>query len=168
MSSEVKPIPDGYHTLTPGLVVNDAAKAIEFYKEALGAEELSRMTTPDGNAIMHSELKIGDSIIFICDEFPDMGSKSPKTLGGTPVSLNLYLEDVDASFERAISAGAQSIMPVADMFWGDRFGMITDPFGHTWGLCTHIKDMTPEEIVESSKEFFKNEDCSSAETASGS
>ncbi|MCI0488550.1 MAG: VOC family protein [Blastocatellia bacterium] len=168
MSSEVKPIPEGFHTITPGLIVNDAAGAIEFYKEALGAEEIARMTTPDGNAIMHSELKIGNSIFFVSDEFPDMGSRSPKTLGGTPISLNLYLEDVDASFERAVAAGAQAIMPVADMFWGDRFGMIADPFGHTWGLCTHIKDLTSEEVVEASKEYFSKECADTAETASGS
>ena len=164
MSSEVKPIPEGFHTITPGLVVNDAARAIEFYKEALGAEEVMRMNSPDGKTVVHSELKIGDSIIFVYDECPDMGGRSPKTLGGTPVSLHLYVEDVDASFARAVAAGAEPVMAVADMFWGDRHGMIADPFGHTWGISTHVKDLTPEEITEASTEFFSK----MAETASGS
>lgn len=154
MSSQVTPIPDGFHTITPALIVNDAAKAIEFYKEALGAEEIMCLKSPDGAMVMHCELKIGNSIIFLSDEYPDMGSRSPKTLGGSPVSLQLYVEDVDASFERAIKAGAETIMPVEDMFWGDRFGMVSDPFGHTWGFSTHIKDLTPEEIAQASNEYF--------------
>lgn len=154
MSSQVKPIPEGYHTITPSLVINGAAKAIEFYKQALGAEELGRMTTPDGSHIAHAELKIGDSIIFINDEFPEMGGKSPQTLGGTPTSFHLYVKDADASYARAVEAGATSIMPVAEAFWGDRFGMVADPFGHTWAFATHVKDLTHEEVVRASQEFF--------------
>ena len=153
MSSKVKPIPDGFHTMTPSLIVNDAAKAIDFYKKALGAVELARMPTPDGSKVMHSEIRIGNSMFFVADEFPGMANRSPKTLGGTSVTLNLYVEDADASFERAVKAGATVLMPIADMFWGDRFGMISDPFGHTWSFATHVKEPTAEEILEGAKSF---------------
>ena len=154
MSSKVAPIPEGCHTVTASLTVNDAAKALDFYKSALGAQELFRMATPDGSKIMHSEIQIGDSRIFVNDEFPESAQKAPSSLGGTSISLNLYVEDADASFDRAVKAGANSIMPVAEMFWGDRFGMVSDPFGHIWCFATHVKDLTPEEIDEGAKQAF--------------
>lgn len=131
-----------------------ADDAIEFYKKALGATELMRMETPDGR-IMHAELQIGDSIIFLSDEFPEMGkTRSPQTLGGTTATLNLYVDDVDASFKRAVDSGATAGMPVSDMFWGDRYGMIADPFGQTWGLATHKEDLSPQELERRSEQFF--------------
>jgi PhnB protein len=153
MTASAKPIPKGFHTVTPSLVVRNAAQAIEFYKKALGAEELMRMATPNGK-IGHAELKIGDSIIFVTDESPEMGTKSPQTLGGTAASLYLYVEDVDKAFQRAIEAGGKTAMPVADMFWGDRFGSIADPYGHTWGLSTHTQDLTEQEIEKAAKDFY--------------
>jgi uncharacterized glyoxalase superfamily protein PhnB len=147
MSDQVKAIPDGFHSVTPALVVRDGAKAIDFYKSAFGAEEISRMPSPDGK-VMHAEIRIGDSIVMLSDEFPDWGVVGPETLGGTTGSLNIYVEDCDAVFNRAIEAGATSKMPVADQFWGDRYGKVTDPFGHSWGILTHIKDMTDEEVQE--------------------
>jgi PhnB protein len=154
MSSYVTPVPDGFHTITPSLIVNDAVKAIEFYKSALGAEELQRMATPDGSKVMHSEVRIGNSIFFVVDEFPEMGQKSPSTLGGTPISLNLYVEDADAAFDRAVKAGARVLMPVEEMFWGDRFGMVADPFGHIWCFATHVKEPSLEEIMEGARAAF--------------
>jgi PhnB protein len=153
MTASAKPIPKGFHTVTPSLVVRNAAQAIEFYKKALGAEELMRMATPTGK-IGHAELKIGDSIIFVTDESPEMGTKSPQTLGGTAASLYLYVEDVDKAFQRANEAGGKTAMPVADMFWGDRFGSIADPYGHTWGLSTHTQDLTEQEIEKAAKDFY--------------
>jgi PhnB protein len=158
MTSEVKAIPEGYHTLTPHIVVNDGAKAIEFYKNAFGAEEIFRMPTPDGSKIAHGELKIGDSIFFLSDEFPEMGAKSPLSLGGTHGGLGLYVEDTDAVYEKAIAAGATSVMPPSDAFWGDRYGKVTDPFGHSWAIMTHIKDLSPEEIEKASNEHFSSAD----------
>jgi uncharacterized glyoxalase superfamily protein PhnB len=152
--SDTKPIPDGFHSITPALVVGDAAKAIDFYKAAFGAEEVNRMTSPDGSKVMHSELRIGDSLIFICDEFPDYNLKSPATLGGNSSSFHLYVEDVDAVFAKALEAGATATMPVEDAFWGDRYGKVSDPFGHQWGIATHTKDMTTEEMERASKEYF--------------
>jgi PhnB protein len=152
--SAVKPIPDGFHSITPSLVVDNAAEAIEFYKKAFGAEELSRMPMPDGR-VGHSELKFGDSIIFVSDEFPEMGIRSPKSLGGTHGGLGFYVEDADAVFEKAVAAGATPVMPLMDAFWGDRYGKVTDPYGHTWSVMTHVKDLTMEEITEASKEYFK-------------
>jgi len=148
-----QPIPKGFHTVTPSLIVNNAAEAIDYYKKALGAEELMRMATPDGK-IGHAELKIGDSIIFLTDENPAMGSKSPTTLGGTAGSLYLYVEDVDTAFQRAVDAGGKITMPVADMFWGDRFGAFVDPYGHSWGLSTHVQDLSEKEIEENAKQFY--------------
>jgi PhnB protein len=154
MTASSNPIPKGFHTVTPSLIVRDAAKAIEFYKKALGAEELMRMTGPDGK-IGHAELKIGDSIIFLSDEFPNMGvARSPQTLGGCTGTLNLYVPDVDTTFQKAVSAGGKTAMPVADMFWGDRYGTFIDPFGHHWGLGTHKEDLTPQEIDQRAKEFY--------------
>src|SRR5262249_16632899 len=145
-------IPPGYHTVTASLIVRDAAAAIDFYKKALGAEERMRMQTPDGK-ISHAELKIGDSVIFLADEMPNMNCKSPQSLGGTANNLFLYVEDVDKSFKQATDAGANVAMPVMDMFWGDRFGSFTDPFGHSWSMATHIEDLKPEEIEERGKAF---------------
>jgi PhnB protein len=148
-----QPIPHEFHTVTPSLTVRGAAQAIDFYKKALGAEERMRMASPDGK-IMHAELKIGDSIIFLNDESPEMGCRSPQTLGGTAGSLYLYVKDVDRAFEQAIDAGGKSTMPVSDMFWGDRFGSFVDPFGHTWGLSTHVEDLSEPQIEERAKAFY--------------
>lgn len=152
MPNTVKPVPEGFHSITPSLVCKDAARAIEFYKKAFGAQERMRMPTPDGK-IGHAELKIGDSIIFLSDEFPQMGALAPTSPSGC--GLNLYVPEVDAVFNRAISAGATATMPVADMFWGDRYGKLNDPFGYQWGIATHIEDVAPEEMDRRSKEFAK-------------
>jgi PhnB protein len=147
-----KNIPDGYHTVTPALTVRNGAEAIEFYKRAFGAQELMRMHGPDGK-IMHAEIQVGDSRIMLGDETPDMDCLSPVTRGGTTSSLYLYVPDVDAAFQRAVSAGAKVVMPVTDMFWGDRFGQLEDPSGHRWGLATHVEDPAPEEIARRHREF---------------
>jgi len=141
----VKPIPEGYHTLTPFLTVRDAARAIEFYKQAFGATERGVAKGPDGK-VMHAEIKIGDSIIMMSDEFPEFGSLSPESVGNTSMGLHIYVEDVDASFDRAVKAGAKVEMPVMDQFWGDRYGRLKDPFGHKWSLATHKKDMSADEM----------------------
>jgi PhnB protein len=141
-----KPIPDGYRTVTPYITVKGAAQAIEFYKRAFGAQEHERMTGPDGKTVMHGEIKIGDSIVMLADEMPQMGCRSPQTLGGCTGYIFLYVPDVDAAFKRAVEAGAKATMPPADMFWGDRFGTVEDPFGHQWGLGTHKEDLSPEEV----------------------
>ena len=141
----VKPIPEGYHTLTPSLTVKDGAKAIEFYKKAFGAQERMRLPGPDGR-LMHAELQVGDSIVMLGEEMPEMGCKEPASVGAVSSSLYLYVPDVDAAFNRAVQAGAKALMPPADMFWGDRFGKLKDPFGHEWALATHIEDVTPEEM----------------------
>jgi PhnB protein len=154
MPKPVKGMRKGFHTMTPGLVVKGADRAIDFYKKAFGAEETSRMHGPDGKTVMHAELKIGDSIFFVGDEAPDQGALSPQTIGGTPVSLHLYVTNVDAAFKRAVDAGAQVKMPVSDMFWGDRYGKLQDPFGHGWGIATPKEDLTPEEMAQRMKEFF--------------
>ncbi|MGC2695902.1 MAG: VOC family protein [Candidatus Angelobacter sp.] len=154
MTTSAKPIPEGFHSVTPALVVRDAAKAIDFYKKALGAQELMRMPSPDGK-IMHAELKIGDSVIFISDEMPNPGNvKSPQTLGGCTGSFNLYVPNVDDVFQQAIAAGGKEAMPVTDQFWGDRYGSFVDPFGYTWGVGTHKEDLSPEETGERAQEFF--------------
>ena len=144
MAKAVTPIPEGFHTVTPHLVIKGAAAAIDFYKRALGAEVLARMDGP-GGTVGHAELKIGDSIIFLADEFPGAPCTSPQTLGGSPVSLHLYVPDVDATFQRAISAGGRETMAVTDMFWGDRFGQLQDPFGHSWSIATRKEILTPQE-----------------------
>jgi PhnB protein len=141
----VKPIPDGYHTLTPFLTVRDAVRAIEFYKQAFGAVERGVMKGPDGK-VMHAELKIGDSIIMLSDEFPEFGTVSPQTVGGSPMGLHVYVDGVDAAFDRAVKAGAQVEMPVMDQFWGDRYGKLKDPFGHKWSIATHTKDLSMDEM----------------------
>jgi PhnB protein len=144
----VKPIPDGYHSLTPFLTVSDAVRAIEFYKNAFGAKERGVMKGPDGK-VMHAELMIGDSIIMLSDEFPEFGSASPTTIGGSPMGLHIYVDGVDAAFDRAVKAGAQVEMPVMDQFWGDRYGRLKDPFGHKWSIATHVKDMSADEMKQS-------------------
>ena len=154
MAKATQAIPPGFHSVTPSLTVRDAAAAIEFYKKALGAEELMRMPLPNGK-IGHAEIKVGDSIIFLNDEFPEMGNKSPQTLGGNSGALYVYVEDVDKSFKRATDAGASTKMPVTDMFWGDRYGQVVDPFGHVWGMSTHVEDVEPEEMERRSKEWAK-------------
>ena len=141
----VKPIPDGYHTLTPYMTVRDAARAIDFYKQAFGATERGVMKGPDGK-IMHAELMIGDSIVMLADEFPDYGALSPESVGGTAMGLHIYVNNVDDAFARAVKAGAQVEMPVMDQFWGDRYGKLKDPFGHKWSIATHTKDLSMEEM----------------------
>jgi len=148
-----QPVPKGFHTVTPSLFVRNASQAIDFYKKALGAEELVRMSGPDGK-IGHAEIKIGDSVIFLSDENPSWGTQSPQSLGGTTSGLYLYVEDVDRSFQRAVDAGGQSRMAVTDMFWGDRLGSFVDPFGHNWTIATHTQDMTMEEMKEGEKKFY--------------
>jgi PhnB protein len=146
-----KPIPEGYHTLTPYLSVENAAEAIDFYQQAFGAQEHFRMPGPN-DTVAHAELKIGDSVVMLSDPFPQSSVRPPKEVGGTSASLFMYVEDVDAVFKQAVDAGATSTMEPADQFWGDRFGTVTDPFGHVWSIATHIEDLTPEEIAERSKE----------------
>jgi len=154
--SEVQKIPSGFHTITPTIFVKGAAQAIEFYQQALGAEEISRHATPDGK-VMHGELKIGDSRLFICDEFPEWGAVSPETLGGNSGAFYLYVENSDEAFDRAVSAGAKVIMPVADTFWGDRVGAVSDPFGHKWNFSTHVRDVTEEELIAAAEKFSSGE-----------
>lgn len=153
MAKQAQAIPKGYHTVTPSLAVDGAAKAIDFYKKALGAEERMRFPGPDGK-IMHAEIQIGDSVIMLADEMPDQGGKSPKSLGGTPVGFFVYRDNVDAAWKRAVDAGAKVIMPLADQFWGDRTGCLEDPFGHRWWLAQHIQDLTPEELQKNAEAFF--------------
>ncbi|HEY1262257.1 MAG TPA: VOC family protein [Terriglobales bacterium] len=148
----VKAIPEGYHTATPYLVLRNAAQAIEYYKKAFGAQELMRMPTPDGK-IAHAEIKIGDSVIMLSDESDRGASKSPQTLGGTTAGVMLYVEDTDAVFKRAIDAGGKTFMPPTDMFWGDRFGQFTDPFGQEWSIATHKEDVAPAEMEKRMKQF---------------
>ena len=152
--ADVKSIPDGFQTITPHIIVKNAAEAIEFYKKALGAEEREICNGPDGKSVMHAELKIGTSILMICDEFPDHGAVGPKTIGGTPVTLHVYTKDTDAAFKRAVDAGATAKMPPQDMFWGDRYGQVVDPYGHVWSFATHIKDVTPEEMKKAAEAAF--------------
>ena len=137
--------PQGYHSITPTIIVRDAAKAIDFYKEAFGAEEIGRMAGPDG-AIMHAEIQIGDSRVMLGEENEQWGTRSPLSTNGNPGSLHIYVENADASFDRAIKAGAQVRYPLEDAFWGDRYGKVTDPFGHEWAIATRVKDLTPQEM----------------------
>ena len=156
MAPAKNPIPEGFRTVTPSLVVRDAAKAIEFYKKALGAQELVRMPGPDGK-IMHAEIKIGDSIIFLADEMPQPGSpKSPQTLGGITGTIQLYVPNVDQAFQQAIAAGGKETMAVADQFWGDRWGSFVDPFGQSWGVGTHKEDLTQAEMEQRMQAFFSS------------
>jgi PhnB protein len=150
--SNVKPIPDGFHTATPYLVIRGTDRAIDFYKRAFGAEERMRMAGPDGK-IVHAEIQIGDSIIMLSEEMPAFGAISPSTLNGTASSIFLYDKDVDALFRRAIAAGAKEVMAPQDQFWGDRFGKVVDPFGHNWAMATHKEDVSPEEMDKRHKAF---------------
>jgi uncharacterized glyoxalase superfamily protein PhnB len=149
--SKVKPIPDGMAGVTPHLTVKGAARAIEFYKKAFGAIERSRFPMPDGS-IMHASLKIGEGHIYVNDEIKDMGAKSPQTLGGTPVAISIFVTDADATFKAAVAAGAKVKIPIADQFWGDRYGMVEDPFGHQWEISTHKEDLTPQEMERRGRE----------------
>jgi PhnB protein len=153
MGTKAQAIPRGYHTVTPSLVVAGAGKAIDFYKQAFGAVELMRFPGPDGT-IMHAEIRIGDSIVMLGDEMPEQGGRGPKSIGGTPVSFFIYKENVDAAWKQAVDAGARTIMPLADQFWGDRTGCLEDPFGHRWWLAQHIQDLTPEEMQRNAEAFF--------------
>ena len=144
--STVNPIPDGFHSVTPHLIIKNAAKAIDFYTKAFGATEICRMPGPDGKSIMHAEIKIGNSIIMIAEENPEWQCKGPTMLGGTPVTIHLYVNDADKAFKTAVDAGAEATMPVDTMFWGDRYGKVTDPFGHSWSIATHVEDVSPEDM----------------------
>jgi PhnB protein len=152
----VRPVPDGYHTVTPYLIVKGAAQAIDFYKKVFGAVELMRIDTPGGK-VGHAEIKLGDSPVMLADEFPEMGASSPQTIGGSPVGLLLYVPDVDAVFARALSAGAKPLFPVEDKFYGDRAGTVLDPFGHKWTLATHKEDVAPDELQRRAKAFMEKE-----------
>ena len=153
MAKKAQAIPKGYHTVTPSLVVAGADRAIDFYKKALGAVEQSRFAGPDGK-LMHAEIKIGDSVIMLGDEMPDHGARGPKSYGGTSVGFFIYGENVDAAWKQALDAGAKSVVPLADQFWGDRTGCIEDPFGHRWWLAQHIQDLTPEELKQGAEAAF--------------
>jgi PhnB protein len=155
-STNVKPIPEGMHTVTPHLVCARAAEAIEFYKRAFAAHELSRLAGDDGQ-IMHAALRIGGSVIMLTEEYPEWNSLGPLALKGSPVTLHLYVEDADRLFEQAVAAGASTRMPVAEMFWGDRYGVLEDPFGHRWSVATHVRDLTPEEIQEGMRRMSRPE-----------
>ena len=150
---DIKPIPEGMHSITPHLIVSGAAQAIDFYKNAFGAQEISRFPAPDGK-IMHAMIKIGDSFIFLADEMREMGGPAAPAPGQSPVVINLYVEDADATWNRAVAAGAKPKMPLMDMFWGDRYGQLHDPFGHTWALATHKEDVTPEEMQRRAQAMF--------------
>ena len=154
--AQVSYIPTGYHSVTPSLVVRGGKRALEFYKQAFGAKELGAMYMPDGEKLMHAEIQIGDSRIMLGEESPEMGTVSPQTLNGSPVSLNLYVDNCDALYQRAVGSGAKPTAPPADMFWGDRYGKVTDPFGHTWGILTHKEDVSPAEMDKRAREWMSS------------
>ena len=156
-----KPVPDGYHSLTPYLIIDGAAKAIDFYKRAFGATESLRMADPKGG-IAHAEIKIGDSVIMLADEHPNMGYRGPRSLGGSAVSIMLYVTDVDGTFDRAVKAGAKAQRPVANQFYGDRSGTLEDPFGHIWTISTHVEDVAPEEMKRRAEAAFKSDEAPAA------
>jgi uncharacterized glyoxalase superfamily protein PhnB len=158
MSNSVKPIPQGFHTLTPHLCIKGAAKAIDFYKKVFNAKEESRMPGPDGESLMHAKLIIGDSPLFLSDEFPapNARAKSAQTLGFSSSTIHVYVEDVDAVFERAKKEGAEVNLPVSQMFWGDRYGQFVDPFGQVWSIATHTQDLTEEEIKKGAQQMCAN------------
>lgn len=149
--SKPNAIPPGFHTVTPHLVCAGAAEAMEFYKKAFGAVELVRLASPDGH-LLHGCLRIGDSPVMLAEESPNCGARGPKTLQGTPVTIHLFVEDVDAFTANAITAGATAIMPVADMFWGDRYGVVEDPWGHRWSIATHMRDLSSEQIQDAARQ----------------
>jgi uncharacterized glyoxalase superfamily protein PhnB len=153
--ANVNPVPEGFSTITPGLVVRNATKAIDFYKKAFNAEERMRMPGPDGKSIMHAELKIGNSIFMLSDENPEWGSLSPEALNGTPCGFYLYVNDANAWQKRAMDAGAKEVMPVTEMFWGDKMGCVMDPFGHKWNIATHTRDLSMDEIKKGQEEWMK-------------
>ncbi len=146
----VRAVPKIFRTVTPHLTIEGAAEAIGFYKKAFGAKELGRMKTPDGR-VMHAMIMIGNSVIMLNDDFPEWGSKGPKGLGGTPITVHLYVEDADKAFKKAVKAGASVTVPLSDMFWGDRYGLLTDPFGHRWSIATHKKDLTRAQMAKAAK-----------------
>ena len=156
MAKAAQAVPRGYHTVTPSIMVAGAAKAIEFYKKAFGAEEVMRFPGPGGK-LMHAEIKVGDSVIMLGDEMPEHGARGPKLIGGTPVSFFVYGDNVDAAWKRARDAGAKEIMPLQDQFWGDRAGCLEDPFGHHWWLAQHVQDLTPDEIKRNADAFFSQQ-----------
>ena len=147
----VKPVPEGYYTLTPYLSLDDAAGAIEFYKKAFGAKQRGRMDGPDGK-VGHAELQIGDGLVMLADEHPEMGAQGPKTVGGSPVTMHVYVEDVDSVYDAAMAAGATEVRAVENQFYGDRSGQFEDPFGHRWSVATHVEDVPPEEMAERAKQ----------------
>jgi uncharacterized glyoxalase superfamily protein PhnB len=153
------PVPEDFHTITPQIAVKGVASAIDWYTKALGAHELLRSAAPDGQSIMHSELLLGDSRFFVVDEFPE-SMQSPATLGGTSVTLHLYVRDVDSLFNRAVEAGASVLMPVADQFWGDRYGILRDPFGHRWSIASRIEDLSPKKLQDRAKAWVKDRESS--------
>ena len=155
--ASVKPVPEGMHTVTPNLTIRDCAKAIDFYKRALGAQEISRMPAPDGKSIWHAELRIGDSVVFMNDEMPGMGRPAPSADQPVPVTMWLYVPDCDAAYKKAVQAGAKETMKPADMFWGDRCAGIADPFGYVWSFATHTKDLTNEEMKRAGEEFARQQ-----------
>lgn len=155
-ATKVKPIPKGMRTVTPHLICKEAANAIEFYKKAFSVVEMFRMPTPDGNRLLHAEIRVGDSVVMLVDESPEWGASGPTSLKGTPVTFYLYVKNVDAFVARAVKAGAKVVMPVADMFWGDRYGKLEDPFGHMWEVATHIHDVKPKEMERAAKEMFSS------------
>lgn len=160
-TNAVKPIPEGMHTLTPHIVCEGASDALAFYKKAFNAEELVRLPGPNGK-IMHASIRIGDSVLMMMDDFPEWGTLGPKALKGSPVVLHLYVKDADAAIQQAVAAGAQVTMPAADMFWGDRYGQVVDPFGHRWSIATHKQDLTPEEIQQNMAKMGPMDGCGDA------
>ncbi|MBI3467005.1 MAG: VOC family protein [Planctomycetes bacterium] len=150
----VKPVPDGFNTVSAYMVVRNTVEALEFYNKAFGAETKGRMPGPDGKSTAHAEMRIGNSTVMLTDENPQWGAKSPLTLGGTGVTLHIYVEDADALFKRAVAAGCTPTMPIMDAFWGDRYGKVTDPFGHGWGIATHKEDLTHEQVAKRAAEWF--------------
>lgn len=163
--AEARPIPEGFHTITPHLVCDGAADALTFYAQAFGAQEVSRLPGPDGR-IMHAQVRIGDSLLMLADDFPEYGSVGARALKNTPVYLHLYVEDADAAYARALEAGAKTLMPPADMFWGDRYGQVEDPFGHRWSIATHKRDMTPQQMKEEMEQVMSRmgQDCDGAQS----
>jgi PhnB protein len=151
MATPTRRVPEGCHSVSPHLVARGGAQALEFYKKAFGAKEIRRSAMPDGK-LLHAEMQFGDSRFYLNDEFPEMGAHSPQSLKGTPVTIHLWSEDVDSLYKQATAAGAQVVMPLADQFWGDRYGVVRDPFGHHWSMASHVKDLTPEQLKKAGEE----------------
>ena len=154
MAGKTNPVPEGFRSVTPHITVKDAGAAIDFYKKAFGAEEIMRVPGPGGRGVMHAEIRIGDSVIMLNDEFPGPCAKAPTSLNGTTLAIHLYVSDADAAYKKAVDAGAAATMPLQDMFWGDRYGSVTDPFGHLWSIATHVEDVSPEECGKRADAFF--------------